>query len=449
MTTLSSVEQITTFLRESKDSSLTDLLATLSPSEFSRAISRLGVDERTQLFELLPPESAASLVHSMPVALSSNVLGDLKPHTAAAILDRLPSDDQTDLLSCLDEIKASDILALMAPTEVADFSRLSRFPADTAGGLMATEFLAYAANTSVAEVVTDLRARSEEYARYPVQYVYVVSDVGPLLGVVKVRNLLFHRDQELLRDLALRTPFTVNADAKLTDLREFFKRHRFFAAPVVDGDGRLIGLITRSDFDAASADQASKTFLRLSGIVFGEEFRSMPLLSRVGGRLAWLAPTLLLSFMAASVVGLFQETLSKFIALAVFLPVISGMSGNAGNQAIAVSMRELSLGLIKPHELIWVLTKEATVGAINGFVLGMALTLAAILWKGDPFLGLVVGGAQAISVLLAACLGGIIPLALNRFGFDPAVASAPLLTTITDAAGFFLTLGLASFWLNS
>lgn len=313
---------------------------------------------------------------------------------------------------------------------------------------MATEFLAYPASTSVAEVVSDLRARAEEYSRYSVQYVYVV-DEGQLVGVVRLRDLLFHSDQALLKNLPLGKAITVSVETSLTELRDFFKRNTFFAAPVIDKEEHLIGVVTRADFDEATADQASKAFLRFSGIVFGEEFRSMSLLNRVSGRLAWLVTTLLLSFSAASVVGLFQDTLADFIALAVFLPVISGMSGNAGNQAIAVSMRELSLGLIRPTEIVWVLTKEAGVGAINGLALGIALTLVAMLWKGNPYLGLVVGAAQAVSVVLASCLGGIIPMLLKRLGFDPAVASAPLLTTITDATGFFLTLVLASLWLTA
>jgi magnesium transporter len=449
MATFSSAEDVATLIRESKDSSVGEVLAKLSPSEVSRAISRLDLDERTRLFELLPPDSASPVVQAMPLALKSEVLRNLRLSTAAAILDRLLSDDQTDLLSSLDEDKASDILALMAPGEAADVNRLSRFASDTAGGLMATEFLVYPANTSVADVVSDLRARAEEYARYSVQYVYVVSEVGQLIGVVRLRDLLFHSDQELLKNLPLGRPITVTVETGLTELRDFFKRHRFFAAPVIDKEDHLIGVVTRADFDEASADQASKAFLRFSGIVFGEEFRSMSLLNRVGGRLAWLVTTLLLSFSAASVVGLFQDTLSEFIALAVFLPVISGMSGNAGNQAIAVSMRELSLGLIRPAEIVWVLTKEASVGVINGLTLGIALTLIALLWKGNPYLGLVVGAAQAVGVLLASCLGGIIPMLLKRLGFDPAVASAPLLTTITDATGFFLTLVLASLWLTA
>jgi magnesium transporter len=169
----------------------------------------------------------------------------------------------------------------------------------------------------------------------------------------------------------------------------------------------------------------------------------MPLLSRAGARLTWLLMTMLLSFAAASVVGFFEATLAEVISLAVFLPVISGMSGNAGNQSIAVSMRELSLGLVKPQEIGWVVTKEVSVGLINGLVLGLAMVAVAVLWKGSLMLGLVAAAAQTMSVLLAACLGGVIPLVLKRNGFDPAVASAPLLTTVTDATGFFLTLALA------
>jgi magnesium transporter len=449
MTDSSPLEQVTSLLRESQGSRLEELLAQLSPSEMSHVVSRLEEDERARLIELLSPASAALLLQSMPLALTSEVLDDVEPDTAATVVNRLPSDVQADVLSSIDQDKAAAVLARMAPDEVADVNRLSRFASHTAGGLMATEFLAYPASTTVGEVVTDLRRRADEYAQYPVQYVYVVSGGGRLHGVVRLRDLLFHADAQPLSELALREPVSVSADAGLAELRDFFERTRFFAAPVLDSDHRMLGVVTRADFDEASADQAAQTLLRFSGIVFGEEFRSMPLWDRVGGRLAWLAMTMLLSFVAASVVGLFQDTLADVIALAVFLPVISGMSGNAGNQAIAVTLRELSLGLVRPQETSWVLAKEAGMGAINGLTLGLAMTLAAFAWKGDPYLGMVVGGAQAMSVLVAACLGGIIPMLLKRLGFDPALASAPLLTTITDATGFFLTLGLASVWLAS
>jgi magnesium transporter len=379
--------------------------------------------------------------------MASELLEELDPKTAATILDRLPSDEQTDLLTHLNSDQAEAVLARMAPDEAADVNLLRRFPADTAGGLMATEFLAYPATALVGDVLADLRTNAERYARYPVQYTYVVSPDGELIGVAPLRDLLFCLDQQPLQAVARPDPAAVRVDAGLNDLKSFFERRHFLAAPVVDANHRLLGVVTREDVDEAIADRADQTFLRFSGIVLGEEFRTMPLAARVGGRLAWLAMTMLLSFVAASVVGLFQDTLSEVIALAVFLPVISGMSGNAGNQAIAVTMRELAVGLVKPNEVGWVLLKEAGVGAINGLTLGLALTLAAFLWKGNLYLGLVVGGAQALSVLLAACLGGVVPLVLKRLGFDPALASAPILTTVTDAAGFFLTLGMAHVWL--
>jgi magnesium transporter len=154
--------------------------------------------------------------------------------------------------------------------------------------------------------------------------------------------------------------------------------------------------------------------------------------------------TILLNLLAASVVGWFSETLSAVIALAVFLPVISGMSGSAGNQAIAVTMRELALGLIHPAELRWVATKEAVLACVNGLVLGLVLGLAAWIWKGNFYLGLLIGFAQAFSIFFAACFGGVLPLILKRLKIDPALASAPILTTLTDIFGFLLTLGLAA-----
>jgi magnesium transporter len=184
------------------------------------------------------------------------------------------------------------------------------------------------------------------------------------------------------------------------------------------------------------------------GIIGGEELRTMPLFLRSRRRLSWLAVNILLNLLAASVIAFHQDTLSSVIALAVFLPIISDMSGCSGNQAVAVSMRELSLGIIHAGEVVRVWVKEVLVGLINGIVLGSLIGLAAWLWKGSVLLGLVVGGALAINTIVAVSLGGTIPLVLKRFGADPALASGPILTTVTDMMGFFLALTFASFVLQ-
>lgn len=437
-------EEVAGLLKGSDPEPLIERLQSLTPAELAHLVSRLADDDRVRLFEQIPSQTAAAFVRSLPQALSGDVLGDLPPARAAAILNWLPSDDQTDLLAGWREPHASRVLAAMAPAEAADVSRLAPYAADSAGGLMATEFLAYPASMTVGQVVADLRTRASEYAQYAVQYAYVLSVDNRLQGVVRLRDLLFYREEQSLAELPLRAPVSIPASATLNDLKNFFEGQQFFAAPVVNGDGHLLGVVTRADYEQASANQAAQTLLRFGGIIWGEEFRSLPLLSRASARLAWLLMTMVLSFAAASVVGLFEATLAEVISLAVFLPVISGMSGNAGNQSIAVSMRELSLGLVKPQEIGWVLMKEMSVGLLNGAVLGLTMVAVAFLWKGSLMLGLVAAAAQTMSVLVAACLGGIIPLVLKRNGFDPAIASAPLLTTVTDATGFFLTLALAN-----
>ena len=214
------------------------------------------------------------------------------------------------------------------------------------------------------------------------------------------------------------------------------------------GDGeRLVGVVLPSAIDEAVNKQKTKTFLRLSGIIGGEEFRTMPLLLRSGRRLSWLSMNIVLNIIAASVIALYQDTLAAAITLAVFLPMVSDMSGCSGNQAVAVSMRELSLGLVRPGELLWVLAKEAKVGVINGLILGLILCGVALVWKGNPWLGLVVGSALAANTLVSVTLGGILPLVLKRFKLDPALVSSPLLTTVTDMCGFFFVLSFASLML--
>jgi magnesium transporter len=199
-------------------------------------------------------------------------------------------------------------------------------------------------------------------------------------------------------------------------------------------------------FDALSKESEA-AYLKSRGIVGGEELRSMPTLLRSRRRLSWLTVNILLNVIAASVIAQFQDVLSAVIVLAVFLPIISDMSGCSGNQAVAVSMRELALGVIKPRDLYYVWRKEAMVGVINGLVLGLLIALVALVWQGNPWLGLVVGFALSVNTLIAVSIGGTVPVLLKRFKVDPAVASGPILTTITDMCGFFLLLGSAALML--
>ena len=221
----------------------------------------------------------------------------------------------------------------------------------------------------------------------------------------------------------------------------------YLGVPVVDEVGKLIGVVRSLSVRDAIAKRSNQIFLKFAGIMGGEELRTMGLFKRSSRRLSWLSINIVLNIVAASVIALYQDTLEKAIVLAVFLPIISDMSGCSGNQAVAVSIRELTLGLVRPRELMRVLTKEASIGLINGIALGLLLGGAAVLWKGNPYLGLVVGAALATNTLVAVSFGGLVPLILRWMRTDPALASGPLLTTVTDMCGFFFVLSFATWML--
>lgn len=436
-------------LVEAGDSArLLDFLNSINPMDTALAISRLRPDEQGQLLNMLSPEDAAEVIEDLPDVQAAELIEELSPGRAAAILEELDSDHIVDLLGELDDEDAREIIDEMAPEDAEEARQMLEYAADTAGGLMITEYLDYGADQKISDVHVDLQTNREAYADYDVQYLYVTGDHDRLLGVLRMRDLLFFGHEARLARVMISQPLQVKVDASLEELHNFFEEHNLFGVPVVDDDGRLVGVVLPEAVEEARRKRSVQQFLGFSGIVGGEEFRSMPLLHRSGRRLSWLSLNIVLNIIAASVIALYQDTLAAVIALAVFLPMVSDMSGCSGNQAVAVSMRELSLGLVKPNELVRVLTKEAGIGLLNGLVLGLMLGGAAWLWKGNPFLGLVVGGALALNTFVAVSFGGLIPLALKRMKLDPALVSSPLLTTVTDMCGFFFVLSFASVMLE-
>jgi magnesium transporter len=331
----------------------------------------------------------------------------------------------------------------MAPRDAEELRALSQYSHDVAGGLMVKEYLAYPEDATAGQVVDDLRANADKYRDYEVQYAYVTDADEKLVGVLRLRDLLLARQRQPVSELLVKNPLTVLDTTRLDELRDIFEQRQFFGLPVTHAQGQLLGVVRRTALEEALGDRAASDYRKSLGII-QEELRTMPLLVRSRRRLTWLSANIGLNIMAASVIALYQDTLAQVIALAVFLPIISDMSGCSGNQAVAVSMRELALGLVKPNELRRVWLSELLVGVINGAALGLLIAAVAWLWKGNPCLGLVVGAAMAINSVLAVSLGGTLPLLVKRMNMDPAVASGPLLTTLTDMCGFFLILSLAA-----
>jgi magnesium transporter len=423
---------------------ISEFLTGIEPADAVYFISHLSEEDQTRLLQALSREEAARLVDNLPEEQAAQMIERLSASDAAGIVRQMRSSVQADVIARLPQIEASAILNAMPADEAQDARRLLAYPPESAGGLMITEYLSYSDQLTVGDVLADLRTHAHRYRRYDVQYAYVVSDSNKLVGVLRLRDLLLSASDTALSDVMIHNPLRIQDTAGLEELGPFFDRHPLFGVPAVDAEGRLVGVVRSVDVEQAVAERSSRSFLKFMGIVGGEELRTMPLRMRSLRRLSWLSVNIVLNILAASVIAVHQDTLSAVIALAVFLPIISDMSGCSGNQAVAVSMRELALGFVRPAELWRVLGKEAAVGLINGVVLGILLGLVGWAWKGNVMLGVVVATALAINTLVAACFGGTIPLVLRRFGQDPALASGPILTTVTDMSGFFLVLSFAS-----
>lgn len=441
--TSTSWEQLEEVVAGGDEAAVRAFLETLDPAERTLALSRLSDDSRASMVEVLDADDAADFLGPLPEAQVADALDDVTPETAAAVLREFPADEQADLLGALRQDRAERILSAMDPAEAREVRALRAYADDVAGGVMVTEHLALSAASTVGEVVATLRDRADEVEDLDVQYVYLVDAADRLVGVLRLRDLLLARAARPATDLMIPDPLRVLDSAGVDELADFFEEHAFVGVPVVDERDRLLGVVHRGAVDEALRDRADRDLRRSQGLL-EDELRSMPLARRAGGRLTWLSLNVVLNVVAASVIAAFEDTLQQVIALAVFLPIISDMSGCSGNQAVAVSMRELSLGLVRPTEALRVWGQEVTVGLVNGLALGILVAAGGWLWQGNPWFGAVVGGALALNTIVAVSLGGCVPLVLKRWGLDPAIGSGPILTTVTDMCGFFLVLGLAT-----
>lgn len=423
---------------------LDSFLEDLSTIDLARFVSRLDKDDQIHLLEIIGYEKSAHLISKISDLGAPNIVGQLPQAQAVSIVEEMPSDRQADVMKKLNEEHAESILQDMGDVSAQKIRQLMSYPENTAGGLMITEYLSYTSEHRIKDVLDDLQQHGEQYSDYDIQYAYVVADTDKLVGVLRLRDLLMAPKHQRIHEVMVKDPLSVNVHTSLRDLREFFRQYTFLGVPVVDDASKLVGVIRSSSVREAANKHNNQLFLKFAGIVGGEEYRSMPLVKRSSRRLSWLSINIVLNIIAASVIALYQDTLEKAIVLAVFLPIISDMSGCSGNQAVAVSIRELTLGLVRPKELLRVLTKESSIGLINGLVLGCLLGGAALLWKGNPYLGLIVGAALAANTFVAVSFGGLVPLILRGLRTDPALASGPLLTTITDMCGFFFVLSFAS-----
>lgn len=416
------------------------------PYDAAWCVSRLPVEDRVRIFTSLDPLQGARIFQEMDLTRQTEILNLGRLPGMVKLVQHMDSDEMADVLGSLDPIEKVRWLSTLPQQELSEAESLLAYPPDTAGGMMAKEFLSVPATLTVGEVASRLQKLASNYENVRVSYVYVVEEAGKLEGVLPLRNLILTPKETPVREFMLKDVATIADTASKREVAELFRERNLLALPVVNSDRRLVGVITSDDVMDVIQELADEELLKLAG-VSREESRESPLWKIVHRRLSWLTVNIFLNLAAASVIAFYEDTLSAVIALAFFLPIISDMSGCSGMQAVAVSVRDLALQKLLPADYFRVLQKELMIGLINGLVLGTIIGIVAFLLKGVAMLGVVVALALWINTVIAVSFGGVVPLLIKRFKFDPAIASGPVLTTLTDIMGFFILLSLATLWL--
>jgi magnesium transporter len=402
-------------------------IETLPTAETAPTLTRQPAEVLAPLWRMLLPETAARLLKRLPDDLACALLGELRPGEALRVFNALKPADRDHYLAALD------------PAIAEDLKRLGEFPEGSAGRLMITDIAQFRTGMTAKQALAALRRARAKTARS----LFLVDDDNRLTGKVGIQDLAVADPAAKLADIATPVSAYVSPLTSQEEVADLLDQHRLVDLPVVDHDGQLMGVVQHTTLISALQADASVDIQTMVGASKDERALSKPLFA-VRKRLPWLQINLLTAFMAAAVVGLFEGTIAKFTALAVLLPVVAGQSGNAGAQALAVTMRGLALREITPRQWFAVTFKEANVGLVNGVAVALTCGIGVYFWSGSLGLVLVISVSMVLAMVAAGLAGAVVPVVLTKLGQDPAVASSIILTTVTDIAGFFSFLGIAT-----
>ncbi len=390
-------------------------------------VAQARPDRWAPVLRALSTERAARLLEALPAGIAGPLLERMDPPAAAMLLARTEENARQGILEAIDRGARTELEALLS------------FPPDSAGRIMDPRVLAFSGSAKVGEVLERLREAS--WKRF--DEIFVLGARGELEGVVPLQEVALAPPGTKLSELRRTAHAVATAMATREEVVEILERTKLPVIPVVDVEGRLLGAVRYEALLAAAQAEASADLLTMVGASKDERALS-PVSFAVKKRLPWLEFNLLTAFLAASVVGIFEQTIARYTALAVLLPVVAGQSGNTGAQALAVVMRGLALREIRLRQWARVLSKELFVGVLNGVAVAATTSLFVFLWSRSTGLALIIGISMVLSMAIAGLSGGAVPLALRSLGQDPAQSSSIILTTVTDVVGFFSFLGIAT-----
>lgn len=428
------------------DATVDERLKDLHASDIADLIEGLEDDERLRLLRRLPPEIAADALSEMEeVEGPAQLLLQLDPGHIAAIVEEMADDDAADIIGELEPHQQAEVLSTVSVPDAAQIEELLHYPEDTAGGIMTRDVLAIRSELTASQAIAEIRRQAQGDIDF--YTIFVVGTDQRLAGVLALQDLVVADPETPIAELTEGPPAVVPVSMDQEEVGRILSRYNIASIGVVDALDRLVGRVTFDDIIDVFEAETTEDILRFAAVSDEERLRGSTG-EAVRSRLPWLLVNLLTAALAASVVWFFQDTIAGLVTLAVVMPIIAGMGGNAGTQALAVTIRRIALADETLRSRWSVLGKELLVGLINGAVLGLVAALAGIVIEGRALFGLVVLMAMWGNLVVACFAGAFIPIFLESVGVDPAVASSVFVTTLTDLCGFFLLLGLATVMLT-
>jgi len=418
---------------ESDPVAAVQVLETMNEAEAVTVLKGLPLSLASSVFPRLQVNYAASLLKSSSPEMFKDIVEKIDPQQGAVVLLALPEEYRKEFLILLKEDTRKHIQEFLT------------YPENSAGRIMSTDFIAFRTEVKVRESVQKIRALAR--TKQATSYVYVLDYEEHLVGVMYMRDIVVATGDETLGSLMRTDVFKIDAFMDREDVSNELSKRHFFAAPVVDRDNRLLGVVRSDQLITHVQSEATEDILKMVGAGEDEQAFSSIYFS-MRKRTPWLYVNLATAFLAASVIGMFEGIISKITVLAIFLPVVAGQGGNAGAQSLAVVMRGLVMREVSPRKYKRLVIKEATIGLLNGLFIGSVTAGVAWMWHGNPFLGVVIGLAMIVNLVAAGFFGALIPLTLKALGRDPAQSSIIVLTTVTDVLGFFSFLGFAVLFQN-
>ena len=441
---LETQDQLQTFLEALDTGTFADvrtMLRGMSAAEIAHLIESSPPRERNLLWQLLEKEDEGEVLQYLNEEIAAQFLRHREAEEIISAVEGFDADDFADLLQELPHKVMRQVLESMDEQNRHRIEAILSFPEDTAGGLMNTDIITIRPDISLDVVLRYLRRH--ESLPEATDTLLVVNRSGKFVGTLPLTTLLVKDPVMLVREAMLTDATAIRADQSAKDVASIFEREDLVSAPVVDREGLLLGRITVDDVVDVILEGADHSLMSMAGLNEYEDTFA-PVLRSTRRRAVWLGINLATAFLASAVVGLFEHTLEKVVALAVLMPVVASMGGIAGTQTLTLVIRGMALGHVGSANARWLLTREMAVGFLNGLMWAVVVGVVASVWFGDYILGGVLAVAMIINLVMAAAAGAALPMTLQRLGIDPALSGGVILTTVTDCVGFFTFLGLAT-----